>query len=77
MKKMPVKGSVKTRELKEKRDRNKGPLVQKLVTIPRRVIPDLPLFYQALCEVLIKDGLVQLVPDDTAPDRRESYEGNK
>ena len=41
------------------------------VQLPRHVVDGLPLFYRALCTVMVRDGFVQLVSEDTQSDKKK------
>ncbi len=68
MTKTKAKGSEKCRQRHEKdggMEKPAGP-----VKIPCRIVAGLPLFYQALCEVMVRDGLVELTSEDTFSDNK-------
>ena len=58
--------SSKSRDPKEAESLGKRPA--STVQIPSRIVPTLPLLYQALTEVLVHDGLVELVSDNARSD---------
>ncbi|MGA2917618.1 hypothetical protein [Methanoregula sp.] len=64
-----ARGSAKGQQRYGKSDGIEKPVSP--VKIPRRVVAGLPLLYRALCEVMVRDGLVQLVSEDTLSDEKE------
>jgi len=61
-------GSAKRRSPEEKGGMNRQ---VEPVKLRRRVVADLPLLYRALAKVLVRDGILQLVGDDTQSDRKK------
>jgi len=70
MTKTKTRGSAKSRQLNENGDGIERPMAGP-VKIPSRVVDGLPLLYQAFCEVMVRDGLVQLVSEDTLSDDKK------
>ncbi|MGD0079686.1 MAG: hypothetical protein ABSB80_03445 [Methanoregula sp.] len=66
-----ARGSVRRRQPEEKGGGREKPADVVPVQIPRHIVEGLPLLYRALCEVMVRDGFVQLVSDDTQSDERE------
>lgn len=64
-----ARGSAKSQQRYEKSDSIEKPVSP--VKIPRRVVAGLPLLYQALCEVMVRDGLVLLLSEDTLSNEKE------
>ncbi|MCX6685083.1 MAG: hypothetical protein NTV10_00280 [Methanoregula sp.] len=69
MTKTNARGSAKGRQRNEKGDGIERPAAGP-VKIPRRVIASLPVLYQAFCEVMVRDGIVQLVSEDMLSDEK-------
>jgi len=42
------------------------------IKIPRHIVPSLPLFYRAVCEVGVREGLIELVSEDTLSNEEKS-----
>ena len=66
-----ARGSAR-RQQPEKKGRGRDkPAAIVPVQLPRHVVDGLPLFYRALCTVMVRDGFVQLVSEDTQSDKKK------